>query len=74
MKAIKSFSFPVGPLIVVNAFSLYWYWFDAHPAPEQSQPSPIKRQGGRAQRRAREAIVWLFRALVHLVMQANTLR
>ncbi|XP_018014590.1 uncharacterized protein LOC108671544 [Hyalella azteca] len=29
--AVATFCMTVVPLVVVNGFSLYWYWFDSHP-------------------------------------------
>ena len=94
----------VAPLIIVNGFSIYWYWFDSSPKarestyskadkrkPDSAQHPVNNRRVGSAQRkpqrharpmskkrkgklRAHNILVWIFRAIMHIVLQANTLR
>jgi len=73
--------FAVIPLLIVNSFSVYWYWFDHHNLIENVDGStivgPNQRKYIRKSKKrlkARHILLWIFRFLVHLILQANTLR
>ncbi|XP_068202989.1 XK-related protein 7-like [Palaemon carinicauda] len=53
------------PLVVVNGFSLYWYWFDER----------VCSVEGSCHRSPNvPAVLWFFRILGHLMLHANVLR
>ncbi|XP_068202990.1 XK-related protein 4-like [Palaemon carinicauda] len=55
----------VVPLIIVNGFSLYWYWFDSY----------VCELGGRCYRTPKASpCQWFFRILGHLLLHASVLR
>lgn len=55
----------VMPLVVVNGFSLYWYWFDEHVC----EPDGMCYRSPKATRQ-----MWAFRVIAHLFLQATILR
>ncbi|XP_071543938.1 uncharacterized protein [Panulirus ornatus] len=52
------------PMVVVNGFSLYWYWFDERSCEPQASPRHPRVPN----------YVWIFRVVAHLLLQAPVLR
>ncbi|KAG7164703.1 XK-related protein 6-like 1 [Homarus americanus] len=57
--------FLVIPLLVVNAFSIYWYWFDEHVCESEEMCYMLPKAS---------PCVWGIRIITHLLLQGTVLR